>query len=666
MAFNFNKPVFRPDSIPTGLVGYWKFNNDATDSSASGYDLTAVNSPTYVATDYWKSGEYSGNCEATASQYWYHADDEKLDLDGSYTLAGWFKVESLADRTIIAKAQVGSTGYWVRFANGATMGIDVVHNGTTASLASDALLVAGKWLHVSIVFDDTNNLVYFYGNGNLLGTAAQATTPTANTEEFRVGYRTDNQNPYDGDIKDLAIWDAVLTPIQIKSLALGVDLSTYAYRPNHVSTPPTAWWKLNEVSGDRADSSANGYTLTDGTTTASSGGYVEGVSALFSSDKLTSTEDNPFDFGTGDWTVRGRFTFASTTDTARCFVSKWVSNVGWNITVSPNAAKRISVFSGAASITMKLDSVLSVNTWYDLCVKREGNTLKIYIDGVKQAAEGDCTAKNYDGKVGAFTIGNYSTNYWEGKIEDFAIWKGYALTDAEIKSLACALPIQRQGIVSYWKMDEAADATRADSIGSNTLTEKDGATIAAGTGVVNDCIDLEAGDTAWLEAPNSDSLNITSDMCILGWHKPEAINITQTLVDKDYAGDGYGIRIDTAEKVNFYIGNDTDISGVIAVAGTWFHFCGNYDGATKAVWTNGASLVVPGAYTTNPADTTTALRVGSTIAGGDYADGLLDELVLSKRYFRPEEIKAVYLKGLNGKEVTTTERQPYIPRAILI
>jgi hypothetical protein len=34
---------------------------------------------------------------------------------------------------------------------------------------------------------------------------------------------------------------------------------------------------------------------------------------------------------------------------------------------------------------------------------------------------------------------------------------------------------------------------------------------------------------------------------------------------------------------------------------------------------------------------------------------MIDEAVIAKRYFRPEEIKAVYLKGLNGKEVTSTE-----------
>ena len=33
----------------------------------------------------------------------------------------------------------------------------------------------------------------------------------------------------------------------------------------------------------------------------------------------------------------------------------------------------------------------------------------------------------------------------------------------------------------------------------------------------------------------------------------------------------------------------------------------------------------------------------------------MDELVIAKRYFRPEEIKAVYLKGLNGKEATSSE-----------
>ena len=36
-------------------------------------------------------------------------------------------------------------------------------------------------------------------------------------------------------------------------------------------------------------------------------------------------------------------------------------------------------------------------------------------------------------------------------------------------------------------------------------------------------------------------------------------------------------------------------------------------------------------------------------------NGTLDDVVIAQRWFRPEEIKAVYNKGFNGKEVTTTE-----------
>lgn len=47
-------------------------------------------------------------------------------------------------------------------------------------------------------------------------------------------------------------------------------------------------------------------------------------------------------------------------------------------------------------------------------------------------------------------------------------------------------------------------------------------------------------------------------------------------------------------------------------------------------------------------------------------DGLADESIFAKRYFLPEEVKAVYLKGLNGKEATSSEVTPATTQAQII
>ena len=65
-----------------------------------------------------------------------------------------------------------------------------------------------------------------------------------------------------------------------------------------------------------------------------------------------------------------------------------------------------------------------------------------------------------------------------------------------------------------------------------------------------------------------------------------------------------------------------------------------------------------GAYATAVANSAYAFRLGITVSGNYPFDGLMDEALFAIRYFRPEEIKAVYLKGLNGKEATSTENEP--------
>ena len=81
-------------------------------------------------------------------------------------------------------------------------------------------------------------------------------------------------------MKDAAIWNAVKNPLEIKSLAMGVNMSSVAYRPDSADTTPTAYWKMNELSGNRSDSSGS-HTLTDNNTVLSSDGYIEGVAADF-------------------------------------------------------------------------------------------------------------------------------------------------------------------------------------------------------------------------------------------------------------------------------------------------------------------------------------------------------------------------------------------------
>jgi hypothetical protein len=101
---------FRPSDIPIGLVGYWKFNNDAVDSSGKGYDLTSVNTPAYAIDDYWKTGEYSTDLVPASNQRFTRVRNTDLDLLDAFTIAFWMKADNITSVQVLDKDQAGN-GY---------------------------------------------------------------------------------------------------------------------------------------------------------------------------------------------------------------------------------------------------------------------------------------------------------------------------------------------------------------------------------------------------------------------------------------------------------------------------------------------------------------------------------------------------------------------------
>ena len=130
MAWTFNKPVFRPSDISTGLVGYWKFNNDAT--AATGTNLTAVNTPTYATTTYWKDGEYHSTTNGSDEYFKIaKADAGTLQFTGkSFSFFGQVKFNSLTDAYFCHK-WTANKGF--RIAADVNGRIEVVIDATTYS-----------------------------------------------------------------------------------------------------------------------------------------------------------------------------------------------------------------------------------------------------------------------------------------------------------------------------------------------------------------------------------------------------------------------------------------------------------------------------------------------------------------------------------------------------
>ncbi len=113
-------------------------------------------------------------------------------------------------------------------------------------------------------------------------------------------------------------------------------------------------------------------------------------------------------------------------------------------------------------------SVAQDNTWYHVTGVREGNIVKIYVNGIIEGIDsGSPEPINY-GSVPVAYIGRKSGGYWwNGIIDEVRIWNR-ALTQKEIQANAQDIKISSNepGLVGYWKLDEGS-GTEAKDYSSN-------------------------------------------------------------------------------------------------------------------------------------------------------------------------------------------------------
>lgn len=220
-----------------GLVGYWKFNNDATDSTSNNNDLTAVNSPTY-STDvgFYGNNEVSADFELSDSDYMYITDASQtgLDITGDISVEAWVKIEQLPST---AGAYFDIVNKYSGFTTGAyRLGISNTDNkiqfialeNNTGNLYLNCLDNSdtftgddvGKWIHVAAVIDISAQTCVFYKNGiATAGTTYGSQTGSSirnSSDDFYVGaWGAVPQFCFDGLIDEVRVWNDIRTPAEI-------------------------------------------------------------------------------------------------------------------------------------------------------------------------------------------------------------------------------------------------------------------------------------------------------------------------------------------------------------------------------------------------------------------------------------------------------------------
>lgn len=251
------------------------------------------------------------------------------------------------------------------------------------------------------------------------------------------------------------------------------------------STGLIGHWKFNEGSGTTATDSAGS---NNGTLTAmeandwSSSGVLAGslrFSGPGSGDYVTMGDINAFDT-LGAMTL-SMWVWAETWDygtnwveLARKRVAGGDGPFAMRVFPSTSGNPRYVVFNligpGQAGYAAVADAILNARQWYHLAGTWDGNTVKLFVNGVQQTS-----TASYSGALLAsaepFAVGvgrPASDEFFNGFIDDVRVYDR-ALDPGEITLLASSVaqPNIQGGLKAHWKMDESSGTTVSNSSSVN-------------------------------------------------------------------------------------------------------------------------------------------------------------------------------------------------------
>ncbi|MFA5249047.1 MAG: LamG-like jellyroll fold domain-containing protein [Candidatus Paceibacterota bacterium] len=219
--------------------------------------------------------------------------------------------------------------------------------------------------------------------------------------------------------------------------------------------------------------------------------------------------------------------------------------------------------------------------------------------------------------------------------------------------------------VSEWKFDEGSGTSTADTIGTNSGELTNGPVWKTGADCVSGgCLSFD-GANDYVNCGNGSGLNLTNDLTIEAWVKPNRLNADNRVFAKFvYMQSGYAMNIFSDGR--FYLGTwqasaqQSTISSVGAVTvGSWNHIVVTRSGATARTYRNGANVTAISGTHIDPAISAATATIGW--GAGWYFDGLIDEVRVYNAALSASRIREDYVAGLDkllaSGEVTQKEYQ---------
>jgi regulation of enolase protein 1 (concanavalin A-like superfamily) len=204
--------------LPVGLVAHYTLEDNVKDVSGNGHDGVILGAPTYVdgPAGKGKAMLFPGTAGNGVDLGRFNPSEKT----GMLSVALWAKWNGLTTQWqgLIGKRTAWDAAQmmWQIEANQTTGALTFSRNGSGPGSGNPVLKV-GEWTHVAVTFDKTT--ARFYVNGTQTGSGGFSFGSDKNsTLEFGCD-NSGGGNPFNGALDDVRLYDIVLTPAEVLTLA---------------------------------------------------------------------------------------------------------------------------------------------------------------------------------------------------------------------------------------------------------------------------------------------------------------------------------------------------------------------------------------------------------------------------------------------------------------
>ncbi|MCK4357911.1 MAG: hypothetical protein KAW92_04085, partial [Candidatus Cloacimonetes bacterium] len=310
---------------------------------------------------------------------------------------------------------------------------------------------------------------------------------------------------------------------------------------------------------------------------------------------------------------------------------------GDNFIVSGWSDLHILSNDGGVAGGLSIGASAEDGNWHHIAFTWKQNTTDgfvSYLDGqiVASRTSSDIPIPNHNTNL---IFGSYigASEFLDGALDEIRIWS-VERTQTEIQdNRFVELTGSETGLIGYWKFNEGSGTTAYDSANGydGSLNNMDPINSWILTCLIDDsqgsALDFDGIDD-YVEIPDDNSLDLTTNYTIETWIKPESFSSLAGMVTKYHiaGSNGYLLRLHSDAPYTGFCFDEMYTSTGILEQDNWYHIAAVNDNGTRKIYLNGVEQTLTGTPLTVAANSDPVCLGVDYLDAGRYFNGDMDEV----------------------------------------